>query len=227
MKTLLYKEFRLCLVFQIPLFVAFVLMLLIPSYPYLVAGFFFCNAIFYSFMQASADNDILLSALLPVSKADVVRGKVAFAAVLQLAWLLILLPVVFLAHLLNPAGNAAGVDAGFTLMGGVLVLFGIFNRVFIPRWFVEPHKGGKHFLIAALAVFAWILVFEGFFIVCGAARNALPLFGWVETHLDCFPSDPAAWTAQGLFLAVGALVYAALTALTCRRAIRLFQQVDL
>ena len=47
MKHLFYKELKLCLPLQVPLFFLFAAMLFIPSYPYLVACFFTCNSIFY------------------------------------------------------------------------------------------------------------------------------------------------------------------------------------
>ena len=227
MNKLLYKEFKLCLVMQIPLFFVFALMLLIPSYPYLVAGFFACNAIFYSFSQAVVDNDVLFSTLLPVSKAEIVRGKMRFVVLIHLAMLALYVPVIFLRHKLMADGNAAGVDASLTLLAAALVLFALFYAVFFPRYYRAPYRVGKHFLVSTLVIFGYVIVFEGFMIVCGAARQANPFFEWVETHLDCFPATGEAWTAQLIALAVGAAIYAGLNALTLRRAIRSFEELDL
>jgi len=227
MNKLLYKECKLCLVPQIPLFFVFALMMLIPNYPCLVAAFFTCNSIFYSFSQALVDNDLLFSTLLPVSKADVVRGKLRFVVLIQLATLAVYVPVIFLRHAISPAGNAAGVDACFTLLAGALVLFALFNALFLPHFYRAPHRVGRHFLIVTLAIFGWIAVFEGFMIVCGAARDSLPFFAWVETHLDCFPATRDAWLAQLAALAAGAAIYAGANAWTRRRTIRAFEEQDL
>ena len=85
MSKLLYKEFRLCMQPLVLIFFLFVLMLLIPSYPYTIMGFFICNGLFYSFTQSIADNDTLFTLLLPVSKKDAVRGKLWFMLLVQLA----------------------------------------------------------------------------------------------------------------------------------------------
>ena len=43
MKNLLYKELRLCVPPFVFFYLGFAFMVLIPSYPYLVAFFFICN----------------------------------------------------------------------------------------------------------------------------------------------------------------------------------------
>ena len=64
-------------------------------------------------------------------------------------------------------------------------------------------------------------------ITCSAAKDALPLFGWVEERLDCFPQSGATWLAQGIFFAVCVAVYLLGAVLTKKRAQRNFEQVDL
>ncbi len=227
MKNLLYKEFRLCMAVQIPIFFLFVLMMLIPSYPYLVAGFFICNSIFYSFTQAAVDNDVLFTTLLPVSKAQVVASKLRFMLVIELLSLLFFLPMIFVNHAVHGTPNAAGLDASLTLLGALLLVYAVFNAVFLPRFYKAPHKLGRHFLLSTICVFAFIFLFEGFMIICGAAKDALPLFGWVEETLDCFPQSSSIWIRQGIFFAVCAAVYLLGAVLTKKRAQRNFEQVDL
>lgn len=227
MKNLLYKELRLCLVAQIPIFFLFVLMLLIPSYPYLVAGFFICNAIFYSFSQAAVDNDVLFTTLLPVSKSQVVAGKARFMALIEILSLLFFLPMVFLNHTLHHSPNAAGVDASLTLLGALLLVYSVFNAVFLPRFYKAPHKLGRHFLVSTISVFAFIFLFEGFMITCGAAQGVLPLFTFVEENLDCFPASAMVWGIQAIFFAVCVIAYILITCFSVRRAQRNFERVDL
>ena len=102
MKNLLYKEYKLCLVPMVPLFYLFALMLLIPSYPYLVAAFFTCNSIFYLLKQASLNGDMLFSAMLPVPKADVVRARVRFVVIIQMILFILLIPMILINHRLYP-----------------------------------------------------------------------------------------------------------------------------
>ena len=227
MKQLLYKEYKLCLVSMVPIFYLFALMLLIPSYPYLVAAFFTCNSIFFLFKQSVANGDLLFTALLPVSKADVVRARVRFVVIIQMIMFILLIPMILLNHKLYPAGNPAGTDSSPTLLAAALVLFTIFNGVYIPAFYKDEHKTDKLFLISLVAVFGWIFLWEGFLIACGAAQKAAPFFAWVESHLDCWPNTSEAWTTQIIALAIGALIYIFGMILTTRRAIRNFEQVDL
>ena len=226
MKQLLYKEYKLCLVSMVPIFYLFALMLLIPSYPYLVACFFTCNGIFYLFKQSVVNGDLLFTTLLPVAKGDVVRARVRFVVIIQMIMFLLLVPLCYVNHLLV-TGNPAGTDGSLTLLAAALVLFTIFNGVFIPGFYKNEQKMDKLFLISLVAVFGWIVLWEGFMITAAAARDAVPFFAWVETHLDCWPETCGAWTVQLIALATGALVYVLGNALITRRAVRVFERVDL
>ena len=85
MNNLLRKELKLSASPLSYLFIAFGLMTLIPGYPILVGAFFISFGIFQSYQTAREANDILYSALLPISKADVVRSKFALAFSLKCA----------------------------------------------------------------------------------------------------------------------------------------------
>lgn len=226
MKNLLYKEYRLCMVPMVPLFYLFALMLLIPNYPYQVAAFFTCNSIFYLLKQASLNGDMLFSAMLPVPKADVVRARVRFVVIIQLVMFLLLIPMILLNHRLYPQGNPAGVDGSATLLALVLVVFTVFNAICLPGFYRDEAKIDKLFLFSVIGVFGWIILSEGFMIVAGVAPQ-VPLFAWVEAHLDCYPTTDGAWAAQLIVLAVGALIYGLGTLLTTRRAVRCFEEKDL
>ena len=227
MKQLFYKELKLCVPVQVPLFFLFALMLFIPGYPYLVATFFTCNSIFYMFNQSVANGDLLFSTLLPVSKADVVKARVLSVVTIEGIMFLLLVPMIFLNHRLAPTGNPAGTDGSLTLLAAALILFTVFNAVFIPAFYRDEHKAGRNFLISTLSVFGWIVLWEGFMITSAAARAQAPLFAWVAENLDRFPTTAGAWTVQIAALAVAALIYGAGTALACRRAVGIFERVDL
>ncbi len=226
MKNLLYKEYKLCLVPMVPLFYLFALMLLIPSYPYLVAAFFTCNSIFYLLKQASLNGDMLFSAMLPVPKADVVRARVRFVVIIQMILFILLIPMILINHRLYPQGNPAGTDGSLTLLAFVLVVFTVFNAICLPGFFRDEAKIDRMFLLGVIGVFGWIILCEGFMIAAKVAPQ-VPLFAWVEGHLDCYPTTDGAWAAQLLALLIGALIYGLGTLLTTRRAIRYFEGKDL
>ena len=176
---------------QVPLFFMFAAMLMIPSYPYLVAGFFICNAVFYSFAMATGENDILFSVLLPVSKKGIVRGKISFVICIQLIAILLFTGMTFVNHLMfKGAGNNGGTDASLTLIAGYFLLYSIFNAAFIPGYYKAPHKFGKQFLKALIAVFAFLFAFEGVMIASGAVEESVPVLGFIKTNLDAFPASP-------------------------------------
>ena len=163
MKQLLYKEYKLCLVSMVPIFYLFALMLLIPNYPYLVAAFFTCNSIFFLFKQSVVNGDLLFTTLLPVAKGDVVRARVRFVVIIQMIMFLLFIP-----------RNPAGTDGSLTFLAAALVLFTIFNGTFLPGFYRNEHKMDKLFLISLIAVFGWIILWEGFMITAGAAERLVP-----------------------------------------------------
>lgn len=223
MKNLLYKEFSLCLPVQVPIFLLFSFFILIPNYPYLVAGFFICNAIFYSFVQASADNDPLFSLLLPVSKADTVKGKMIFVVLIQLVSLVIFAAVSLLSHAMGKGANDAGTDASLTLLGGYLLVFSVFNLSYIPHYFKSPHTAGKRFLVSTVFMFGFMILFEGFMIAAKPLSEVVPFFSLVETYLDVFPTGGAVWIAQAVFFAVCAAIYAVLNIVCVKKAVKSFE----
>ena len=230
MKHLLYKEFRLSIPLFVFFYLSFALMLLIPSYPYLVAFFFICNASMYIFTQGQANGDLLFSTMLPVRKRDVVRARYLSIMLLQMLFLLLCTGVIFLHQYLPPAGlpdNPAGWDAGLMLLGAGLGVMGLYNLIGIPAYFRGEAKIGRIMLITMLGLFSYIAVMEGIAIAAAQARAYVPLFDWIETHLACFPSTPAAWAAQSIALSIGAAVYALLTLLGYRRAAKIFERVAL
>ena len=227
MKQLFYKELKLCLPLQVPLFFLFAAMLFIPAYPYLVACFFTCNSIYYMYNQSVGNNDLLFTALLPVSKAQVVKSRVRFTVVIEMIMFLLLVPMIFVNHKLVPQGNPAGTDGSLTFLGAALVLFTVFNAVFIPAFYRDEHRAGKNFLISAIAVFVWIVLWEGFMITAGAAKAQVPFFAWVAENLDAFPATDVAWRVQLIALGVGALIYGVGTSIVSRKAVGIFEQVDL
>ena len=227
MKQLFYKELKLCLPLQVPLFFLFAAMLFIPAYPYLVVCFFTCNSVFYMYNQSVANNDLLFTALLPVSKAQVVKSRVRFTVVIEMIMFLLLIPMILVNHKLVPQGNPAGTDGSLTFLAAALVLFTVFNAVFIPAFYRDEHKAGKNFLISTIAVFVWIILWEGFMITAVAARAQVPFFAWVAENLDPYPVTDGAWYAQLIALGVGALVYGLGNLLITRRAVNIFERVDL
>ena len=76
MGKILLKEMKLSASILSYVFIVFGLMFLLPGYPVLCGAFFTTLGIYQSFQNMRETNDILFSALLPISKEDVVRGEI-------------------------------------------------------------------------------------------------------------------------------------------------------
>lgn len=229
MKKLLYKEFKLCMHPLVLLFYLFSLMLLIPSYPYLVVCFFTCNSLFYAFQQGVVSNDTLFTVLLPISKRKAVLSKFLFVIIVQMIMILLFVPMIFVNHSMFSEGNKAGIDASPTLIAAAFILFSVFDLVFLPSFFKTGYKVGKSFVKGTVAVFAWIFVCEGFFIASGveSLQNVSPFFAWVSNNLDCWPEDASTLGIQLGLVAAGILIYAFSNLISYRLSVRNFENVDL
>lgn len=226
MKNLLYKEFRLCMQPLVIIFFIAAFMLLIPNYMYLVPFFFTGNALFNSMQVSVANSDALFTAMLPVSKRSIVKSKFLFVVCVQLIMILLCVGVMFLSHSINTLPNKGGIDACPALFCGAFIVYAVFNATFMPIFYRNGYKADKAFLISTIAVFAFIFLFEGFFIAAGAAQDKVAFFNWIENNIDCWPKNGASLAYQLIMVLAGALIYAVVTILSCRRSARLFEKVD-
>lgn len=216
MKHLLYKELRLAKHPTMFLFLLFSAMLLIPSYPYYVAFIYTCLSVFFVFLQGRENNDLSFTALLPVRKRDIVRARCLLVVLMQLAQVLVSLPCAIVGARINPlGGNAAGIEANAAFFGLVLVMYALFNLLFLPAFYRTGYRVGRAFLFAGAAALVYIVAAE-LLVQCVPALKA---------SLDTF--DPATRETRLFVLLLGAGLYAAGSLLACRLSERRFARVDL
>lgn len=217
MKAMLNKEMRLSASILSYLFIAFGAMTLLPGYPILCGVFFVTLGLFQSFQAARETNDILYSALLPIAKEDVVRGKFLFCVFIELCAfaLMALLTLVRMTALAEAAvyRQNALMNANPFFLGMALVIFGAFNWVFVGGFFKTAYQFGRPFVTYIVVAFLLVGVAEAAHHVPGL--EAVNAFGF-----DALPLQ------LGL-LAGGAALYALLTLWACRVACRRFAQIDL
>ena len=216
MKHLLYKELRLAKHPTMFLFLLFSAMLLIPSYPYYVAFIYTCLSVFFVFLQGRENNDLSFTALLPVRKRDIVRARCLLVVLMQLAQVLVSLPCAIVGARINPlGGNAAGIEANAAFFGLVLVMYALFNLLFLPAFYRTGNRVGRAFLFAGAAVLVYIV----------AAELLVQCVPVLKASLDTF--DPATRGTRLFVLLLGAGLYAAGSLLACRLSERRFARVDL
>ena len=203
MNKLLKKELRLTAAPITYFFLAFALMTLIPGYPILVGGFFITLGIFYTFQMARESNDILYTALLPCVLIEL------------LGWLLCaVLTAVRLTALREAAvyTKNAMMNANFAYLGWLLILFALFNSVFLGGFFRTAYGLGKPFILYSIAGFAVICLAETLHHFPGmAAMN----------------SQTEGFGMQLIVLAAGVLLFVGMTALSCQKAQKNFERIDL
>ena len=217
MSTLLRKEIRLSSMLLTWLFIGFGAMTMIPGYPILCGVFFITLGIYQSFQSAREANDILYSALLPVAKKDVVKGKYQFVMTVELCGfaLMSILTLVRMTVLKDAAvyRQNALMNANPFYLGSALFIFGLFNVIFVGGFFRTAYQIGKPFVIYIIAAFLMIGIFETLHHFPGLA--AVNAFGFDHIVL------------QLTLLLGGALLYAAMTYLSYRKACADFEKIDL
>ena len=217
MRNILLKEMKLSASILSYLFILFGFMFMLPGYPILCGVFFVTLGIFQSFQSAREANDIVFSALLPIAKKDVVKGKYLFSCMIELCSLVLMaMSVIVRMTVLSGSGvyraNAL-MNANPFALGAALVIFGMFNWIFIGGFFKTAYKFARPFVTYIIVCFVLIGVFEALHHVPGL--GALNAFG--TDHLGL----------QLGLLAAGAAVYVLVTLLGYRQACRDFEKIDL
>ena len=182
------KDLRLAAHPMMYVFALFGAMLLIPSYPYTVVFFYGLLGIFFTFLNGRENKDVYYCAVLPVTKREQVRAR---------TWMVV-----------------AGIDANVALFGAVLLIFGVFNAVFLPAFYKTAVRVGRSFLLAVVPMTVLMVLVE-----------ALSHFPVVGPYLDA--ADAAGQMRQLPVLAAGAAAFALLSWLAFRRAAKNYERVDL
>lgn len=217
MRNILQKEMRLSASILSYLFIPFGLMFLLPGYPILCGPFFVTLGIFQSFQSAREANDIVFSALLPIAKKDIVKGKYLFVCLIEgCALLLMAVAVCLRMTVLSQSAvyrSNALMNANFFALGMACVIFGLFNLIFVGGFFQTAYKFGRPFVTFIIACFLVIFMAEALHHIPGLEK--LNAFGTDEIVL------------QLLLLVAGMLIFLLTTVLSCRRACRQFEKINL
>ena len=217
MSPIIKKETRLAASVLSYLFIAFSFMTLLPGYPILCGAFFVTLGIFQSYQSLAANNDIVFSALLPIAKRDVVKGKYIFAVLIELCSFAITAVLTLLRMTLLKDSQVyitnALMTANLFSLGAALVIFGLFNWVFIGGFFKTAYRFGKPFVVYIIIVFVFITLCEALHYIPGL--EAVNSFGFENIGF------------QSASLAAGSAAFALITFLSCRKACSDFEKIDL
>ncbi len=217
MRNLLYKELKLATPLLTFLFIGFTVMTFIPGYPILCGTFFICLGMFQGYQYCRESGGIIYSVILPVKKTDVVKAKYIAAAVLQiiafgLCTVFSLVRMIFMSdapvYLTNVMMAANPVYLGF-----MLLIFALFNCVFIGGFFRTAYNLGKPFVTFIIVCFGVIIIAE--------ALHHFPGLEWLNTlGFEDLGS-------QLMVMAAGAAIYICITIISCRNSQRRFEKIDM
>lgn len=217
MRNILRKELRLSASVLTYLFVLFSFMFLLPGYPVLCGAVFVSLGMFQSFQSAREANDILFSALLPIAKKDVVKGKYLFVCMIEgFAVLLMTLCVVLRMTVFSKADlyrNNALMNANLFALGMACVIFGLFNWIFLGGFFKTAYKFARPFVLFIITAFLVIFVAEAMHHVPGL--EVVNAFGTERLSI------------QILLLVSGMIIFLLMTVLSYKKACRSFERINL
>ena len=217
MKALIRKEMRLSASVLSYIFIFSAFLSLCPGYPILCGAFFTTFGLFHSFQNAREANDIVFSALLPVARNTIVKGKYLFSVMIETASFLVMSILTVLrmtvlsevpAYRLNALMNANPFFLGMTLL-----IFGLFNLIFIGGFFRTAYVFSKPFVAYIIAAFLTLSIAEALHHFPGL--EALNAFGFDHIIL------------QITLLLAGLLLFVLLTFISYRKACERFEKIDL
>lgn len=215
MKQLLQKELALTLHPTSLLFLALSALLLVPGYPYYVTFFYTGLGIFFTCLNGRENNDVVYTLTLPVAKKDIVKARFLLVILLEGAQVAAAIPFALLRQRMPVPENPVGMEANLAFFGLSLAMLGLFNFLFLGRYYRDVTKVGSSFAWASGALFVYIAAVE-------TCAHVVP---FVRDRLDT--PDPQFLGEKLVILLLGGAVYAGLTWVVYRDSTRRFPSFDL
>ena len=216
MKKLFYKEMKLSANPLTYWFIAFSAMTMIPSYPILVGSFFICLGIFHTYQQIREYDDVTYTVMLPVKKRDIVTAKYLFVLFIELtAFILCTLLTIIRMKILGTAVPYATnqlMNANMAYLGYTMIVFAVFNSIFLAGFFKTTYKIGKHFFIFCVVSFIIIIM--------GEILHHIP-------DLESLNNPSNLSMPQVVIFAIGIVVFMLCTWLSYQKAVKDFEGIDL
>lgn len=217
MRNNMLKEMKLSASMLSYLFILFGFMFFVPGYPILCGAFFVTLGIFQGFQYAREANDIEFSVLLPIGKSEVVKGKYMFVCLIE-ALSLVLMLIITIIRMTILSGSTvyrtnALMNANLFAIGCALILFGLFNVIFLGGFFKTAYNQGRPFVAYIVVGFLTIAIFE--------ALHHIPGFEIVNS----FGLDHIGF--QLIMLLAGLVVFLVMTGLSYKASCRNFELIDL
>ena len=213
MKSLLFKEIMLSVHPTSIVFVLLGCLVLVPAYPYSVIFMFGCLAPYITFLNGRETNDAWYTALLPVTKQEMVRAKCMLTVFFQLIQMFISIPFMLLRNAIAFPNNPVGLDATLAWYGLGLIIYATFDLIFLPAFYKSGYKVGRSFILASIPMLILIVAAE--------SSAHIPQLAWMDSY------KPEHLLMQLTILLAGIVYYVVFLMLSYKLSVRRFERVDL
>ncbi|GAK41545.1 hypothetical protein TCA2_4036 [Paenibacillus sp. TCA20] len=190
-------------------------LMFIPGWIYFIVPLYFCwITIPNVFNQFKAQNDLMFTSVMPVSKRDMVKARVTLVVGLEL--LHIMIAAIFGAISMNlyPDVTYYFFPPNMGFWGLNLVMLAIFNLIFIPMFYKTAYKFGWALLAAVMAA----MLFAGIAQMLGIQS--------LVVNDVFYGTDAQQVTLQAFILITGIVIFAALSVIAHRLGVKRFLQVE-
>lgn len=216
MKAMIIKQFKLGIPSLFFLFLAMPVLLIIPNYPSFVGFGYAVMPIIVLLSIGKENKDLEFSSMLPVSKKDIVKGRMTDTVLFQVGSLVIgAICAVFTNLFLAPNGNQVGLDLNPTFFGATMIAYGVFNLCLLPIFF---KTGYKIMVPAVISVALFLLTYM-------AIEILIALVPALAATLDTL--NPAMLGRQFIVFTVGAAFFAASLFISYFYSVKNFTKVSL
>lgn len=215
MKNILNKELKLALHPTSIIFLSFAAMFLIPNYCYYAIFFYTTLGIFFINLSGRENNDIFYTMLLPVCKKDIVKGRFILINIIEVLEILLSIPFIILRNNILSAGNLAGMDANIAILGFAFILYGIFNLIFLTKYYKNVDKIGSSFVHGSIGVGLFVTIMEA----------GVHISSFMKNYLDCSIYEHTA--LQLIVLVIGVAIYILFNLIAYKKSVESFEKLDL
>lgn len=190
-------------------------LMLIPGWIYFLVPLYFCwITVPNTFAGLKAQNDLIFTTMMPVTKNDMVKARVAVIVILELLHLVIAMVFGIFTFYLYPEMIYYFFAPNMGFWGLCFAMFALFNFVFIPIYYKTAYKYGN----ATIASITVAMLFAGIAQWVGIQNSYV-----ADIFVGSRMNDTALHAS--IFVA-GILIFIASTMIAYRIGVRRFQKVE-
>ncbi|MDQ0230909.1 ABC-2 transporter permease [Metabacillus malikii] len=191
-------------------------LMLIPGWIYFIVLLYFCwITIPNVFNQFKAQNDLMFTSVMPVTKRDMVKARVTVIVGFELLHIVIAAIFGSISMIIYPNLTYYFYPPNMGFWGLNLIMLAIFNLIFIPMYYKTAYKFGWALFnaVTAAMLFAGISQWLG---IQNSVVNGI-----------FYGTDAQQVTTQIFILIAGILIFAAFSIIAYRLAVKRFTRVEI